>query len=166
MNIVPAGTEPTKSSILESETGKGKKRTQTGKSKMKISWGWKRGMNLFALWILLSHLFHLELSSRGNGRESKAVLVSSQRFPKDISSHTYTKTHVHFQIPVLHALRAQECLAGSCCQLFQQSQLISLCLPSSAWIELREHRFTETATQANRFPSPSHLLSAAIQVVS
>lgn len=81
--------------------------------------------------MLLSHPFHLELFSRGNGRESRAVLVCSQTFPKGISSHPDTKTHVHFQTPALHTLRAQECLSGSCCQLFQPSQLLWPCLPSS-----------------------------------
>lgn len=86
MNIVPAGTEPLKCSILERGTGKGEKGTQTGKARWKCHKTPKQ-----ALRMLLSHL---ELFARGNGRESKVVLVPSQKIPKDISSHTGTKTHM------------------------------------------------------------------------
>jgi len=58
--------------------------------------------------MLLSHPFHLELFLGGNGRESRVVLVSSQKFPQGISSHTDRTTHVHISRSLsctLHVLR-------------------------------------------------------------
>lgn len=58
--------------------------------------------------MLLSHPFHLQLFSRENERESEVLVVPSQKFPEDISSHADTKTHVHVSTSLsctLHILR-------------------------------------------------------------
>lgn len=68
--------------------------------KMEISEDSKRGIN-FALWMLLSQPFHLELFSRGNERESKVLVVPLQRF-QGISPHMQIQRHRYtFPVPCL-----------------------------------------------------------------
>lgn len=63
---------------------------------------------MFALRVLLSYPFHLELFSRGNEREPKVVLVPLQQLSEGIFSHTDTKRHMHISSSLsctLHILR-------------------------------------------------------------